>query len=583
MLIRILYLISLILTISACQSTLNSPQRGGDTGERDPAVLLTEAQSQKNLRQAARLRVKAAEILLLRNEYQQAVDALANLRTQEESPEQADDIARLRSKAWFGLSEFSLAEDSLAELSTWRVDDQLLLAEACNALSKFSCSADSFIQASLDAGLGSTALPSDIQDRIWFALSRAQKAPQVFAHNDHHAWWLLQEQIRTAGSITGQIQAWRAWQRKHPNHPASIRPPTALLMLNDYQTPQIALLLPLSGSFAAAGNAVRDGLITAYLSESGADKPKITFYDTGANSVGDLFEQALTDDAAVIVGPLLKQQVESFARLSQYSEVPRLMLNYLTSPATGNTDQDASGKLFQLGIAIEDEAESLANHVFLEGSERLLIVHSDATWSQRALSAFQESWPLEITAAPFADIKGVTNAVGEAMQVAASESRRRELADVLGKPLEFLPRARGDLDGVIALTTHVEAQALVPALKFHFANDLPVYATSQAARGDNIRDLNGFAITEMPIFATPTPAHDFLLREFDLHNNQFAELYALGFDAYRVATWLPLLNTHSKLALPGASGYLWLESGGKFRRDVPVSTIGVNGSLINRD
>ena len=342
-------------------------------------------------------------------------------------------------------------------------------------------------------------------------------------------------------------------------------------------------MLPLSGTYGAAGTAVRDGLIAAYLTETGSDRPQVRIYDTAEVPIGQLYEQALREGASVIVGPLIRPEVEAFVELTQFSEVPRLVLNYLSADVDQHPDPatalspSAPTPLFQFGIAIEDEATSLANHVLLNGLQHLLVVHSQERWSQRALTAYTNAWPYPVTTAPFAQIRDLTSAVGEAMQVAASESRKNEIADILGQPLEFLPRARGDLDGVIALTNQVQAQALVPALRFHFADQLPVFATSQAAIGEELGQLRGFELTEMPLFADPTEEHSALLQAFDLQGEPLGELYALGYDAYRLATWLPILQPTSQVALPGATGYLWLESGGKFRRDLGLSRIEQSG------
>ena len=221
----------------------------------------------------------------------------------------------------------------------------------------------------------------------------------------------------------------------------------------------------------------------------------------------------------------------------------------------------------------------LANHVLAAGHEKLLVVHSQDRWARRALQALREQWPYPLTEAAFVDIKGLTGAVGEAMQVAASETRKNEIANILGQQLEFLPRARGDLDGIIALTTQVEAEALVPALRFHFADGLPVYATSQVTRGENTARLAGFHLTEMPLFTAPSANQAALTSSFELEQNPYAELYALGFDAYRLATWLPILDAGTPVGVAAATGFLWLEADGAFRRNLSLSRISREGLI----
>jgi len=502
----------------------------------------------------------------------------ADLAPTDAASDQADAIVRQRARAQFGLQDYTQAENEIAALNQWLPQDLLLLGEICQHLDKHQCAADGYIQAELAFGEDAAELPQDIHNRIWLALTRARQGPGAYVHRDHHAWWLLQQEIRSAGSIVARIEAWRSWRERYPNHPASLQPPHALRKLDDYRTPQVGVILPLSGAFAAAGLAVRDGMVAAYLGETGADKPRVRFYDSGSSALSELYETALGQGVDVLVGPLIKQDVEQFAVLTAYAEVPRLVLNYLSS-AEPQPPAPAQ-PLFQFGIAIEDEATALANHILLSGAQRLMVVHSEARWSLRALTAFSQQWPYAVTRAAFADIRELTQAIGEAMQIAASEARKDEIARILGEGLEFLPRGRKDLDGVVALTSQVESQALVPALRFHFADQLPVFATSQAARGDALDDLAGFEMTDMPLFAHPDPHQASLSDAFDLQHNPLSELYALGFDAYRLATWLPLLDRQSQVAVAGATGLLWLEPDGKFRRDPTVSQIDASGRRV---
>ena len=60
-------------------------------------------------------------------------------------------------------------------------------------------------------------------------------------------------------------------------------PPAAA---DGYRPPErLAVLLPLSGPLAAAGQSVRDGLLAAYYAE-GRRRPQLRFYDTGGDDAG---------------------------------------------------------------------------------------------------------------------------------------------------------------------------------------------------------------------------------------------------------------------------------------------------------
>jgi outer membrane PBP1 activator LpoA protein len=202
------------------------------------------------------------------------------------------------------------------------------------------------------------------------------------------------------------------------------------------------------------------------------------------------------------------------------------------------------------------------------------------------LAEFQNLWPFPITIARFDEIKQVTSAVGGSMGVADSVARKTELTQLFDQEMQFLPRARQDLDAVVALTSNVESRALVPALRFHFANNLPVYATSQSIRGgSNIRELAGFTVTELPILANPSLNMRNLVSTYALTSSPLVELYALGYDAYQLATWIHLLNQSEKtstqrtLRLSMATGIIQLSPNGRFQRTLDLVNIDRRGRL----
>jgi hypothetical protein len=78
------------------------------------------------------------------------------------------------------------------------------------------------------------------------------------------------------------------------------------------------------------------------------------------------------------------------------------------------------------------------------------------------------------------------------MGVSDSQQRREQMAKLLDEELEFLPRERKDLEAIVAFIDGLQSKALVPALRFHFADELPVFATSQTARSQDLDELANF-------------------------------------------------------------------------------------------
>ena len=134
MLYRFLLSIVLILTISGCQSTQNTRSQELDLDGLDAQALLNEAAGQRNPRAQARLQIRAASVLAFNAEYQQAISVLESLATTDLADADLDQAARLLAQAHTSLGQLSEAEASLTNLSDWRAEDMLLLAQICEAL-----------------------------------------------------------------------------------------------------------------------------------------------------------------------------------------------------------------------------------------------------------------------------------------------------------------------------------------------------------------------------------------------------------------------------------------------------------------
>ena len=135
-----------------------------------------------------------------------------------------------------------------------------------------------------------------------------------------------------------------------------------------------------------------------------------------------------------------------------------------------------------------------------------------------------------------------------------------DLAAAIGESVEFVPRRRQDIDAVVALVDAVRGDAVRPALAYHFASGIPVYATSQVTSGRNLNrlsELNLMRITQLPWAVYPNPLKAELDAAFARQTP--GPLQALGVDAYRLADRLPLLASDDHARLLGATGILTLE------------------------
>ena len=568
---------ALILAAWGCQSTpsprSDAPAPADQTVEEgSPYALLDAARSARGAR-AARLYLQAAEALL-EEDAEAAAEAIAATDPADLS---ADETARflltrarlaIRAGRFGDTGAFAAARADLAAIEDDRLDDPLAAAfaraELLAAAGSERAAAEYLMDYRPDAS--DAGVRQRHSDAVWERLSTVPPLVVVDAERStsgvRRGWWQLKAMMFQSFTLAEQQRRLAAWRASRPEHPASRNPPAALSNLAEVSPiTRVGLMLPLSGNLSRAGRAVRDAFVATYLSHRDEVGFDVIVYDTAAEPLPTLYERALVDGADLLIGPLAKESVSQMSTLNP--EIPVLALNYL------GDDELPAPNLVQLGLAIEDEAATLAAWLEDERAERLLMLHNDEDWAQRARATVESAWTGPLTIQPLEDIRTVTESVGVAMHVAASEARHEELESLLGTELEFLPRARGDVDAILALVTQLEASALVPALKFHFADQLPVYATSQTVRGaspERLRELAGFRVSELPWFALETPSYHQLDDAFGLAGSPFAALYALGVDAFRLTERLPLVLDGTLRELLGSTGELEFIPSGRVQR-----------------
>lgn len=529
--------------------------------------------------QAAALYLQAAWAFLEADDHPGAERAYMSLEPGWLSQEVLPDYHLLSATLELSRGELAAARQSYAMLPLqMRGSDRALrLASAlCAAEGEYSCALKNLIRSDGDDPAANA--------EIWRLLGaeldmKALEMPSMGTDPVRLSEWRTLHRAVVAPFSLGQSQAAVvSWLDAHPDHPAALIPPepVSALLAARPEPLQIALLLPLTGPLARAGEAVRDGFIAASLmagssahnSSSTSAWLTLNVYDSAAEPMPLLYERLLAEGADLIVGPLQKSAATALNALNP--ELPILVLNYL------DPDAIAAPELNQFGLAIEDEATTISQRLVNDGIERVLLFHNYDDWSLRGRRTLSDEAAagnagVQLTVQPITDMRTITEAVGNAMHVSGSRTRRDELANLLGVELEFLPRAREDVDAVVALVDNTEANALVPALRFHFANHLPVYASSQVARRarpGQLKELDGFHVSELPYFLTGDPVHAAMAAPFNLDDNPFAPLIALGSDAFRLTERRQLADETGELILVGSTGLLKRQPNGRVAREL---------------
>lgn len=381
------------------------------------------------------------------------------------------------------------------------------------------------------------------------------------------------------------------WQQRYPAHPASLQFVGELLehMRSAAQAPEhVAVLLPATGELATAAGAVRDGIIAAYYDAPVSSiRPTLRLYDSGdtEQQTLDSYRQAVDAGASFVIGPLRKEMVEVLARQPELP-VPVLALNRVEAGAPTNS------KLFQFGLAPEDEAREAARLAWHNGLTRAVALLPDTDWGERVFAAFAAEWQtLGGTLLESQRYDDTTTdhskAITRLLNLDSSKAREQKLARLLGTGFSFEPRRRQDVDFVFLVASPRQARLIRPQLSFYHATSLPVYATSRVYTGtpDPVRDsdMNGIVFCDTPWTLADHGSWSNLQQSIAAawpdNSKRYARLYALGIDAYRLLPYLGRQQNNLFGSYHGVSGNLTIGNQGvidrtlrcaRFEKGVPV-------------
>lgn len=365
------------------------------------------------------------------------------------------------------------------------------------------------------------------------------------------------------------------WRGRYPNHPAnSLLSDEILPQLGvglEYP-PQIALVLPLSGRQQAAGVSVRDGFMAALLQQDVSRRPLVNVYDSAQMGALTAYRRAIADGAQFVVGPLTKDEVASVGNSNEVA-ILTLALNQLPD------DWVSPPMMFQFALDPEEEARQVAQRVITDGRTRGIVLLPNNDWGQRVFRAFDSELKTlggTIAALRFYDptARDYSGPIRSVLLIDESRARANALSAALGTRFEFEPRRRGDVQFVFMGAQPVQGRSLRPGLRFHLAQDLPVYATSDIFEPNEQanNDLEGVMFPDMPWVISPdavsTQLREALATHWPLRARGRGRLYAFGFDAYRLVPLLKAGRFGRQHAIPGMTGLLSVDDNGRIHREL---------------
>lgn len=333
---------------------------------------------------------------------------------------------------------------------------------------------------------------------------------------------------------------------------------------------RVAVLLPETGPLSAAGQAIRDGLISAYL-----DHPRnltLSFYPTGDDpqSAVSSYFQAMRDGAQWVIGPLKKEAVTALTSLGSLG-VPVLLLN---SHENIDPSSSKSNLLFSISLAQESEASAIAEQALRNGWKHALLITSDDSWGQRMGAVFSEKFVagggLITAASQFNTTDNDHSALlTSLLKIDESKERGARVQATLGIPLSFEPSRRDDFDVIFLAANPTQGRQIRPQLRFHDAGGKPVMAMGRIFTGQTDRtadqDLNGIVFPSTRLQLEES-SHSYPEGLSSLRGGSFTPLFALGSDTWNLLPWLPLMRKDPDLHYEGALGSLYMEPTGQILR-----------------
>ena len=514
-------------------------------------------------------RLQAVDTLIQAGDGNAAKQVADLISPAELSPEQSGQLAILYAQILLSFGEAEQALDNLSQLQPQQLnsDNQSKYFQA----QAFAYSLTGNLLGSAKARMALHPLinSADQREKNQAAILEAlhllpETELQTIQTDDVGGWLTLANILRAINQpdFNQQISQWRTLFPTHPADLSFLNTPED----NPSEIKTIALLLPKSGAFAQAGNAIRAGFMAAYNHADSINKPTLRFYDSEQAQPRALYDQAVAEGAQLIIGPLAKEQIQILADSVNF-EVLVLALNHIPGLQRN--------RLYQFSLSPLDDTEQITEKAWEDGHENVLLLVPDNAPGQRSATYLTENWEnrngriLETqTYNPKETDFSVP--IQKLLNLDESEQRYQKILTLIPNA-QYTPRKRQDAEAILLSAYSAEARLINPQLQFYQAGNLPIYALPSIYSGQinaaQDADLNKITFCDTPwLFDSAYPGElgmAALAETWSQFPTSYLRLIAMGIDAYKLATRLDTLDANS---YPGATGTLSLSSDQRIRR-----------------
>ncbi|MGU3414733.1 penicillin-binding protein activator [Enterobacteriaceae bacterium C34A] len=306
----------------------------------------------------------------------------------------------------------------------------------------------------------------------------------------------------------------------------------------------------------------------AVVTAPAAPSAELKVYDTTAAPLDQILNQAQQDGVSLVVGPLLKPDVESLARSNT-------SLNVLALNQPESVQNKANVCYFALSP--EDEARDAARHIRDQGKQAPLVLIPRSAFGDRVANAFAQEWQkigggvaLQQKFGSANELRGNVNGGGgialTGSPISASLPQQQSVTigglTIPAPPSDAQISSGGKVDAVYIVATPEEIAYIKPmiAMRNGSQSGATLYASSRSAQGtvgpDFRLEMDGLQFSEIPMLAGSNPA--LMQQALSAVRNDYslARLYAMGADAWTLANHFSQMRQVPGFEVNGNTGDL---------------------------
>ncbi|MFP8623296.1 MULTISPECIES: penicillin-binding protein activator [Klebsiella] len=286
---------------------------------------------------------------------------------------------------------------------------------------------------------------------------------------------------------------------------------------------------------------------------------ELKIYDTTTQPMSQLLAQVQQDGATLVVGPLLKDNVEDVIKSNT-------SLNVLALNQPEKIESRAN--ICYFALSPEDEARDAAHHIHDQGKQTPLLLVPRGALGDRVVTAFANEWlklgggtVLQQRLGSTAELRGSVNS-GISLSGTPVSTLPSGQDSALGSPSDVPVSSTGGVDAAYILATPEQIAYIKPmiALRNGSQSGVTLYASSRSAQGTSGPDfrleMEGLQYSEIPMLAGSNPALQQQALAAVRNDYSLARLYAMGADAWSLANHFSQMRQVPGFELNGNTGDL---------------------------